>query len=522
MGQGAAAYDASMTAPKQRRRGRRARTTGVDPAVARIVQPTFALPQYTVATEEQAALIHDVSLRILEEAGIAFYDEESLAILRRAGARVDDESVVRFDRAMVDDAIAATPSQFEQIARDPANNVILGGEHMVLAPVAGPPYIADLDGGRRNGTLADLINFVKMANVTPRLQHQGTEIVTPTDVPFHERALDIVYAHIRYGTKPMMGHYPIGMCADDSVAMARILYGDEVVANNVVLMGVINVSSPRRLDDRMLGTLKSYVRAGQALIVTPFVLAGAMGPAAILGTVAQANAEALATLTMAQAIRRGAPAVYGPFLASVDLQSGSPVMGSAESLLAQSLSAQMARRYDLPFRAAGGYVSSKVPDAQMGIETVMSMLPSMLSKPNFVLHAAGWMENGLVTSYEKFALDLELLGILLRLVQGVSWDEDEWALGSVLEEVPPGGHHLGTAHTMERFRNAFHRTDFFDHDSFEQWKAAGSRDAAQRANAAWKRLLEQWEDPGLDAAIDAELQDFMARRRTEIDPAEFQ
>ena len=440
----------------------------------------------------------------------------------QAGARVDGDSVVRLDREMVEWAIAAAPSSFQHIGRDPAHNVVVGGHHMVLAPVAGPPYVSDLDGGRRNGTLADLINFIKMSNVTPRLQNQGTEIVTPGDVPFHERALDIVYAHIRYGTKPMMGHYPIGICADDSVAMARITHGDDVVANNVVLLGVINVSSPRRLDDRMLGTLKSYVRAGQAIILTPFVLAGAMGPAAILGTVAQANAEALATLTFAQIVKPGAPCVYGPFLASVDLQSGSPVMGSAESLLSQSLCAQMARRYDMPFRAAGGYVSSKVPDAQTGVETVMSMLPSMMSKPNFVLHAAGWMENGLTTSYEKFALDLELLGILLRLVRGVSWDDGEWALDSVLTDVPPGGHHLGTAHTMGRFREAFHRTDFFDHDSFEQWQAAGSRDSAVRANASWKALLERWEDPGLDDAVDAELQDYMARRRTEIDPAEFQ
>ncbi len=510
-----------MTASRRRGR-RRGRSTGIDAAAASAVQPTFALPQYQVATEEQAAVIHDVSMRILEEAGVAFYDDESLDILRNAGAHVDDESVVRFDRGMVEAAIAAAPSRFEHVARDPANNVIVGGDHMVLAPVAGPPYVADLDGGRRSGTLADLVNFIKMSNATPRLHNQGTEIVTPNDVPFHERALDIVYAHLRYGTKPMMGHYPIGLCADDSVAMARIAHGADVVAHNVVLLGVINVSSPRRLDDRMLGTLKSYVRAGQAIVLTPFVLAGAMGPAAILGTVAQANAEALATLTFAQAVREGAPCVYGPFLASVDLQSGSPVMGSAESLLSQSLCAQMAARYDMPFRASGGYVSSKVPDAQTGIETAMSLLPSMLSKPNFVLHAAGWMENGLTTSYEKFALDLELLGILLRLVKGVSWDDDEWALEAVLRDVPPGGHHLGTAHTMGRFREAFHRTDFFDHDSFEQWRAGGSHDVAVRANAAWKELLERWEDPGLDDAVDAELQDFMARRRREIDPAEFQ
>ncbi len=512
-----------MTEQRRRRRtGRRARPAQPDAAVGAIIQPTLELPQFHIATEEQADHVHEVSLRILEEAGVAFYDDESLAILRRAGAHVDDESVVRFDREMVEAAIAQAPREFVHIGRDPQHNVVVGGDHIVFAPVAGPPFIHDIERGRRNGTLADLVNFVKMANATPLLHNQGTEIVTPNDVPFHERALDIVYAHLRHGTKPMMGHYPIGLCARDSVEMARIVHGADVVAENVALLGVINVSSPRRLDDRMLGVVKEYGRAGQALVLTPFILAGAMGPAAILGTVAQANAEVLATLVFTQLVRPGTPCVYGPFLASVDLQSGSPVLGSAESLLAQALCSQMSQRYELPFRAAGAYVSSKVPDAQSGIEAVMSLLPSMLHRPNFVLHAAGWMENGLTTSYEKFALDLELLGVMLRLVKGVSWEDDEWALESVLHEVPPGGHHLGTAHTMARYRHAFHRTEIFDHNSFEQWKAAGSRDAATRATDAWRALLDRWEDPGLDDAVDAELQDFMARRRHEIDPADFQ
>lgn len=508
-----------MSGDTHRRRGRKARP---DSAAQHLVQPTTEIPAFRIATQDQTELIHDMSMRILEEAGIAFYEPESLAILRQAGADVADDSIVRFDRSMVQELISLAPSQFEHIARDPANNVIVGGNHMVFAPVAGPPYVQDLDHGRREGTLQDLINFIKMANATPLLNNQGTEIVVPNDVPFHERALDIVYAHIRHGTKPMMGHYPIGLCAADSVEMAKIVFGADVIAEHTALLGVINVSSPRRLDDRMLGTIKTYIRANQAIVITPFILAGAMGPAAVLGTVAQANAEALAALVFAQLLRPGARCVYGPFLASVDLQSGSPVMGSAESMLAQTLCSQMADRYDLPFRAAGAYVSSKIPDAQSGIESVISMLPSILSRPNFVLHAAGWLENGLTSGYEKFALDLELLGVLTRLSAGVNWAEDEWAAESVLNIVPPGGHHLGTAHTLERFRTAFHRTEFFDHDSFEQWKAAGSLDAATRANAAWKRLLAQWEDPGLDESIDAELQEFMARRRPEIDPAAFQ
>jgi trimethylamine--corrinoid protein Co-methyltransferase len=480
------------------------------------------LPQFTIATQEQADKIHEVSLRILAEAGMAFYDDEALSTLRAAGARVDDDRVVRFDPEMVEAALALTPAEFTHSGRDPEKSVVYGGNHIVLAPVAGPPYVMDAERGRREGQYADLVNFVKMANATPYLHNQGTEIITPSDVPFHERALDINYTHIRWGTKPMMGHYPVGVSAEDSVAMARIVHGVERVAAEHFLIAVINISSPRRIDDRMLGALRAYATHNQALVLTPFILAGAMGPAAVLGTVAQANAEVLGTLVYAQLLHPGTPCIYGPFLATLDLQSGSPVFGSAESLLAQTLCAQMARRYDMPFRAAGSYVSSKITDMQAGYEAVIAMLPSILTKPNFILHAAGWLENGLTIGYEKFAMDLELCGVLLTLAKGVSWDDDEWALEAVLDEVPPGGHHLGTEHTLSRFRTAFHRTPLFDHDSFAQWEAAGSVDATTRASAAWRALLERYEDPGLDDAIDAELQDFMARRRTEIDPAEFQ
>ncbi|MCP3974425.1 MAG: trimethylamine methyltransferase family protein [bacterium] len=507
-----------MTAP--RRRGRTVRRS--DRSIEHILQPTFELPQYTIATEEQADKIHEVSLRILSEAGIAFYDDVALATLRAAGATVDDEQVVRFDPDMVEAALAQAPAEFTHSARDSSKAVVYGGNNMVLAPVAGPPYVMDAEGGRREGQYADLVNFIKMANATPYLQQQGTEICATADIPFHERVLDINYAHIRWGTKPMMGHYPIGMCAADSVSMAKIVHGADRVAAEHFLMAVINVSSPRRLDDRMLGVIREYATENQALVLTPFILAGAMGPAAILGTVAQANAEVLGALVYAQLINPGTPCIYGPFLATLDLQSGSPVFGSAESLLAQTLCAQMARRYDMPFRAAGTYASSKVTDMQAGYEAVMAMLPSMINRPNFILHAAGWLENGLTTSYEKFAMDLELCGVLLTLAGGVSWNDEEWALDAILDEVPPGGHHLGTEHTMNRFRTAFHRTPLFDHDSFAQWEAAGSRDSTVRATESWKHLIDRYVDPGLDDTIDAELQDFMARRRTEIDPAEFQ
>ena len=249
--------------------------------------------------------IHEVSLRILSEAGIAFYDEVALATLREAGAKVDDDQVVRFDPEMVEAALDLAPPEFDHKSRNSEKTVTYGGNNIVLAPVAGPPYVMDADGGRREGLYADLVNFVKMANATPYLHNQGTEICVTADIPFHERALDINYAHIRWGDKPMMGHYPIGLTARDSVEMARILHGADRVASEHFLMAVINVSSPRRLDDRMLGTIRAYAGANQAVCLTPFILAGAMGPAAILGTVAQANAEVLGALVYTQLVNPG-------------------------------------------------------------------------------------------------------------------------------------------------------------------------------------------------------------------------
>jgi trimethylamine--corrinoid protein Co-methyltransferase len=479
------------------------------------------IPYYDLVGPEQLDLVHDMSMRILEEAGLAFYDDESLSILREHGAAVGDDSVVRFDRGLIEEYVSHAPAEFMHTARNPVKSIVIGGDHIAFAPAAGPPFVLDPVDGRRQATLDDLVNFIKLTMVSPYLHSQGTEIVVPNDVPFHERALDITYAHIKHGDMPIMGHYPIGLAAEDSLEMARILFGSAAMETTHVMHCTVNVSSPRRLDGRMLGTLKAYAGANQIVMMTPFILAGAMGPATILGTVAQANAEALAGIAFTQMVRKGAPSIFGPFLAVIDLQSGSPVFGAAESTLAQFVLAQLARRYRLPFRAAGTYVSSKIADSQAGYEGAMSMLPSMLCGPNYVLHAAGWLENGLTTGYAKFMLDCELLGVLQRLAAGIDWDEDEWAMDSILA-VPPGGHHLGTEHTFSRFRTAFHRTPLFDAESFETWSLKGSLDATTRASGALAEAFGRYEPPPLDEAIDEELGDYMERRRGQIDPAAFQ
>lgn len=500
----------------RKRRRSRPSPHGPNPdKVAKITQPKWTLPPYEIASTEQLQLLHDKSMQILEEGGIAFYDDESVRILEQHHVKVVDQ-IAYFDRAQVMEYLAKAPSQFVWSGRNPEHNVILGGDHVVFAPVVGPPFVRDLDHGRRDGSLQDLQNFIKLCQLNPYMHSLGAEIVVPSDVPIAYRHLETMYALLAYGDKPVMGIYHTGPISADAVKMAQIMHGEETLQQNHVLHGVVNVSSPRRLDDRMLGLLIEFARHNQIVDVTPFILSGAMGPVSILGTVAQLNAEALAGIVFAQMVNPGTPCIYGSFQAVLDLQSGAPVFGAPESQLALYLSAQLARMYNLPFRAAGAYASSKIIDAQGAYESVMAMLPSMLIRPNFVLHAAGWLESGLTVGYEKFILDCELLGMYYRYLQNVSWEEDEWALDTIIHEVPPGGHHLGSSHTMRHYRTAFYRAELFDYDSAEAWEANGSIDSIHRANQKYKQLLRQYEQPELDPAIDEALRDFIERRKLEL------
>lgn len=481
-----------------------------------MVQPVHNLQIYEMATEEGLDRIHKASMEVLSEVGIAFYDEESVAILKENGVEVRDD-IAYFDPAHVESLVAKAPSTFTQLARNADNNIVVGGNHLCFAPVYGPPFVHNLDRGRREATLADFQNFVRLAYLSPYIHHSGGTVVEPTDEPVESRHLDMVYSHIKYSDKAFMGSVTSAENAADSVKMVEILFGAEKIRENPALLSLINVSSPRRLDDRMLGALKVYARAGQALLITPFILSGAMAPVSIAGTVVQQNAEALAGIAFTQMINPGNPVVYGSFQTTVDLQSGAPVLGSPESQISLYVGAQLARRYGLPFRSGGMFASSKIPDAQSAYESVMIMLPAVLARVNFVLHAAGWLENGLAAGYEKFVLDCEILGMFHKFLQGLDLSDEALAMDSI-RSVAPGGHHLGTPHTLEHFRTAFYRAELFDYNSAEQWQEEGSQTAAQRANTQYKKLLREYEAPELDEAIDEELQAFMAKRKEEIKP----
>lgn len=504
---------------EERRGGRRARRAVAAPTPT--MRPiTYRLPVYELLDEEGLERLHQASMHVLTELGIDFYDEEVRAILKSHGAEVRGDTAY-FDPALIEEYLARAPARFTQLARNPEHSLVIGGNQIVFAPVYGPPFVLDLERGRREARLADFQDFVKLAYLSPYIHHSGGTIVEPTDEPVATRHLDMVFSHIKYSDKAFMGSVTSAANAADSVAMAEILFGAEVIrasddgSPQPALISLINVSSPRRFDDRMLGALKVYARARQATIITPFILAGAMGPASIAGTLAQQNAEALAGIVLTQMIEPGTPVVYGSFLTNVDLQNGSPVFGSPESQIALYASAQLARRYGLPFRGGGTFSSAKTPDAQAGYESLMVMLPTIMARTNFVLHAAGWLESGLVAGYEKFVLDCEILGMLHTWARGLDLSDEALAFDA-MAEVAPGGHYLGTAHTMRHFRDAFYRAELFDYNAAEQWERAGAEDSYVRANKKVKQMLAEYQPPVLDTAVEEALVDYLARRKAEI------
>jgi trimethylamine--corrinoid protein Co-methyltransferase len=472
--------------------------------------------RYDILSEEQVQQIHDQAMLILQEIGVDFLHPRSLDILRQAGLKIDDQRV-RFDRAFIEEQVAKAPATFEVQSRNPKNTVTIGGDYMVNAPVYGPPFITDLDRGRRGATIADFTNFDKMAQATPQIHCAGGTIVEPEDLPLETRHLDMVYSHIRWTDMPYMGSVISEEGARDSVEMTSILFGGRAnIEKTPGLLALVNVNSPLRYDDRMLGALMTYAEARQPVIVTPFLMAGAMSPMGLAGTLAQQTAEALAGIALIQLIRPGAPCIYGSFLTNIDMQSGSPAFGTPESAMGILASAQMARHYRIPFRGGGALTSSKTPDAQAAYESMMCMWPTLLGGVHFVLHAAGWLESALLASYEKFIIDVEALRMFeWMLVKGMPFDEEAFAMDGI-REVGPGGHHLGSEHTMRHYRTGFYRPSISSTENYDRWQRMGSRTADRVANEKWKQLLKDYADPGIDSGVDAQLQAFIEVRKDAI------
>ncbi len=497
----------------RRRKERRPRTSSTRTG---LVKPLVnQLPLTEVLSEEGIVTVHRASMRLLKEIGMLIIDyPPALETFRANGANVEGQSV-KIDEDTLMHFVRQAPPIFTQLARNPANNLSIGGRNIIFAPVYGPPFVADLDRGRTRATLEDFQNFVKLTYMAEHLHHAGGTLVEPNDIDVGERHLDMLLAHITLSNKAFMGSVTEADNARDTVTMAEILFGVETIRQNPAVISLINASSPLRFDDRMFGALEVYAQARQAIIVTPFIIAGAMSPSTLAATLAQQNAEALFGICYAQMLNPGTPCVYGSFLANIDMKSGAPCFGTPENALALYASAQMARYYNLPYRSGGNFTASPIPDAQAGYESAGTMWPTVQAGTNFVLHAAGWLEGGLIAGYEKFILDLEICGMMARFVNGVSLTEEDFAWDA-FEEVGPGQHFLGTQHTIRHYDTAFFQHTVFSMDNYEKWEEEGGQDTYRRANLLWKRMLREYRAPPLDEAITEELEAFTEQRRTEI------
>jgi trimethylamine--corrinoid protein Co-methyltransferase len=495
------------------RRGREARRAArVQRSGVSIPYITRNLPLTEILTEEGLAIIERNADTVLEEIGIEFRGHSrALDLLKRAGCDVRGERV-HFPRGLARQLVASVPSEYVQHARNPERNVHIGGKSTVFAPVYGPPFVHDIDKGRRYGTIEDFRNFVKLAYMSPFMHHSGGTVCEPVDVPVNKRHLDMVYAHMRYSDKPFMGSVTAPERARDTVAMAEIVFGQDFIQNNTVVTSLINANSPMVWDSTMLGAAEAYAASNQATIITPFILSGAMSPVSVAGTLTQVLAEVLAGTAFTQLVRPGAPVIFGTFVSTLSMQSGAPTFGTPEAAKAIYGAAQLARRLNMPFRTGGSLCASKVPDAQAAYESAQTLLPTLHAGTNFVLHAAGWLEGGLSSSYEKLIMDMDQLGMMHVLAKGIDLSENGQAMDA-LREVGPGGHFLGCAHTQANFETAFYRSSVADNNSVEQWEAEGRKDTPQRANAIWKKMLADYEPPPIDPGTDEALQEFIRKRK---------
>jgi len=472
------------------------------------------IPWVDLLSDDQVEVIHDASMDVVEEVGVEFRCDDALALWRDAGAAVDGARV-RLDREHLMALVGTAPSSYTMVARDPTHTVTVGNGKTIFTPSYGAPYVLGLDGTRRPGTLEDFKNFTKLNHLSPALHMSGGVVCEPMDVPVPKRHLYMTQNLLTYSSKPFMGAVTSKERAEDSLHMAGIVFGQDVVRDTTVMTCLANGNTPLVWDKTMLDSVRVFAAANQATLFSPFVLGGASTPASTVGAVIQVNIEALTGVAFSQLVRAGAPALYGQWVSTVSMKTGAPQAGTPEVCHMNLLTAQMARHYGLPSRCSGSCSSSKMVDAQAGYEAARNMYGVLMAGTNFVLSTTGYLESAMCQSYAKWVLDSEQLEMMYRLGSGVSFDDLNEVLDT-MREVPPGGHHLGTAHTLANFQTAFSMPEMMNSDNYEQWLADGALSAEDRATAKCRQLLEEYEEPALDDDVRAELDEFVARRDAEL------
>jgi trimethylamine--corrinoid protein Co-methyltransferase len=514
-----------MANKRKRRTGRRQRGASLeDQLTERFYKIPFRQLRNPIAPVEildagQIEKLHQASIHILQDIGLDFFDDEALDLWRRAGARVDRSSRhVWLDGEMVLELVAKAPSSFTWRARNPQKDMHVGENSINFLPAGGMVYANDLNKGRRLGTAEDYANLLKLIQSSNALHGTGVALVELNDVPVSIRHLRRMFMTLTLCDKPTTAYAHGRIIPADIIHMVRIAFGEETGDGPAppVVGAIINVNSPLRYDERMLGGLITYARAGQVTIITPFILAGAMSPITIAAALAQQNAEVLAGVALTQLIRPGAPVVYGGFSTNADMRSGSPSFGTPESAWVHLASTQLARRYNLPSRGNGGLTNANLNDVQSAQESLWTLWPAVMGHTNYIMHAAGWLEAGLAFSFEKFIIDIENLASFQHFLGGFSIDEGTLAL-EAMAEVGPGGHHFGTSHTQARYNREFHEPILSSRLPWDQWQAAGSPDAVQQAHNLWQALVRNYQPPPMDPGVKEALEDFAGRRERELE-----
>ena len=460
--------------------------------------------------------VHAQAMRILEDVGTEVHSDAALRLLADAGQRVDGTRV-RWDAGFVMDRLAEAPSTISLQGRDPKRSVSLGGGSLVHTPVGGPPFAYDGERGRRDGTMSDHIELVKLAHasdVLPVLQSGTTEA---QDLSYLSRHLEMDYSILRWSGRPYLLYGTSGPKTRDGLALAAIAAGGvDALIETPGVLGIVNPNSPLVWDELMVDELMACAEYGQPVAITPFLLAGASAPVSLAAGLSLLVAETLSGVALAQLVRPGAPCILGCFFNGVDMRSGGPSLGLPEAVLTTLAGGQLARRYGLPLRGGGGLCSGIVMDAQAATESAMSLWATYLAECDLVVHAAGWLEGGLTASYEKLVLDVEVLKMFDRIQQGIVVDDEQLAFDTIAD-VGPGGLFLAHEHTLAHFRTDLFMSPLFRSQAYPTWVKQGSRTAETMATDAWKSLLDSYEDPGIDAEVDAELRDFVDRRTAELD-----
>ncbi len=505
------------TEPRRRRGGARANPgagggASIPQLPRRKVKRLF--PPTDIISADELESIHHASLKVLAEIGMDFLLPEARELWRKAGAKIDGDRV-RFDAALLEELLSHCPNEFTIHARNPENNMRVGGNNMCFGTVGSPPSCHDVDGGRRTGNRADYQKFLKLGQHFNAIGFSAGYPVEPVDVHASIRHLEALRDMATLMDKPMTAYSLGAHRVQDGIEIARLARGisHEQFEREPTLTTIINTNSPLKLDAYMLNGIMEMSSRGQVVCVTPFTLAGAMAPVTMAGAVVEQNAEAMAGLAFTQLVKKGAPVIYGGFTSNVDMKSGAPAFGTPEYMKAVMVGGQLARRYKIPYRTSNTCAANMV-DAQAAYESVFSLWALTMGGGNFIMHGAGWLEGGLVASFEKFVLDVDLIQMVQEFLQPLETTDDALAVEAI-REVGPGGHFFGAQHTLGRYSNAFYQPIISDWRNNQQWQAAGSPDALKRANHVYKQALAEYQQPPMDETIREALDAFVDKRLSE-------